>query len=99
MIRIISVEQETGKKILWARIPKKNKSLIVRSVQYFLDSSSDPKHIYIVLPDNRAVSISKFGEYWKMRKRTFDERMNDVLTGNFPAGMFAAEDISKGEKK
>lgn len=53
-------------------------------MQYILDSCSSPKEFYILNTDtNQVYHLPDVAKHYGMRKRTFEERMNNIPTGNF----------------
>lgn len=56
-------------------------------MQYVLDNLSHPEDFFIMdYTDGKSFHIYKFMDVVKhhgMRKRTFDERIKNILTGNF----------------
>lgn len=52
-------------------------------IQYVLDSSNRPENFYILdTSTNKYYNLLELStKYYKMRKRTFNEKMNDVKKG------------------
>lgn len=80
-VKFVTVEKD--KVIVWCTT---NSIIVFRDfMQYVLDTMNNPKDFMIIDTRNDLV----YGMYciatkqYKMRKRTFEERMNDVQTGEW----------------
>ena len=52
-------------------------------IQYVLDNCNRPGDYKILdTSTNKMYPLLEVAKYYKMRKRTFDERMKDISTGN-----------------
>ena len=83
MQKVQFVTEETAKVIVWCET---NSIIVFRDfMQYVLDNMNEPKKFMIIDTTNDLV----YGMYcvatkqYEMRKRTFEERMNDIQTGKW----------------
>ena len=83
MQKVQFVTEEKDKVIVWCET---NSIIVFRDfMQYVLDNMNEPKKFMIIDTTNDLV----YGMYcvatkqYEMRKRTFEERMNDIQTGKW----------------
>lgn len=93
MQKVQFVTEEKDKVVVWCET---NSLIVFRNfMQYVLDNMKDPKKFMIIDTRNDLVydmySIST--KQYEMRKRTFEERMNDVQTGRW--SKFTNEQLKK----
>lgn len=80
--KFISRDKETGKYTLWGTATKEPQFYAMS--QYFLDSITGLEDFMIMDCEKSGICYDFLGITTKvlgMRKRTFQERMNDMITG------------------
>lgn len=79
--RFITHDRKNNNTIVWCTTAGKDETYF-NFIQYVLDSCNAPEE-YMIMKDN-GVCYDMLGlatDVYKMRPRTFEERMNDIKTG------------------
>lgn len=83
-IKIITKEDPSEKYQCWCTT--NNPKFYIEFIQYILDSANNPE-IFIIwdVIGNHFYDLYEIAtKHYGMRKRTFEERMNNVVTGRIP---------------
>lgn len=79
MLLVIREDQKN----IWFKSADDNYLALHQFVQYVLDSCSDPAG-YTIVGNRFKKNLMKYSELTGMHKRSFEERMKDILTGTVP---------------